>query len=66
MPSVAVEVGHVLSRLVDTYKDRYPASAIRSAVWTAHRRLDSARVRTFVPVLTERYAREIIERSLTE
>jgi hypothetical protein len=63
MSVLAVEVEHVVWRLVETYKDQYPESAIESAVLTAHQRLDSARVRTFVPILTERYAREIIEQS---
>ncbi len=66
MSVATVEVEHVVWRLVDTYKDRYPQSAVESAVLTAYRRLESARVRTFVPVLTERYAREIIEQSPAE
>lgn len=56
-----------VAEVVERIHGRYPGVAqdqIRDAVSQAHRELDTARVRDFVPVLVEKRARDLLRASV--
>jgi hypothetical protein len=52
----------IIKHLVAAYPD-LPASVVEDAVAAASERLRTARVRVFVPIFIERFAREMLDRS---
>jgi hypothetical protein len=57
-----VTVQRIIQRLVAAYPD-LPASRVEDAVAAAGERLRAARVRVFVPIFIERFAREMLDAS---
>jgi hypothetical protein len=49
-------------RLVAQYSGRYGSDQVKAVVDAEHRRFADARVRIYVPLLTERFAREVLGR----
>jgi hypothetical protein len=58
-------VAEVVQRLRERYPT-LPADRVEGAVRQAHRELDSARVRDFVPVLVEKRARDLLRQIPTQ
>jgi hypothetical protein len=52
----------ITSRLVTDYTGCVAAARVKAVVDAEHRRFAEARVRIYVPLLTERYAREALGR----
>ena len=63
-PLNVVDEGREIERVVARLQDRYPAlsnAAVRAAVDGSVHAFDAAKVRTFVPLLVERLAKERLE-----
>ena len=61
---VSAEERDRVAEVVERLQGKYPSVAherISEAVWQAHRELDTARVRDFVPVLVEKRARDLLQ-----
>ena len=64
-PTAEADHSHHLTTLLTTrYAGRHPAEHVAEVVVQAHSRLAEARIQTFVPILAERMARDVLDRPL--
>jgi hypothetical protein len=61
--SEALALRALTLRLVTDYAGRFAADHVKAVVDAEHRRFAGARVRNYVPLLTERFAREALGRN---